>query len=119
MNTSNEPKNAPGLMVAVGTVWDNSKLCLEPQNPCYDFGWFSALQFAPLAPEVFADIKTTVFYNAFCPFILQLELSHNIVGRKPNWFMSTFDKFHFLSDFSILDIAPFFAFGFRAPSPLV
>ena len=52
-------------------------LRLEPQISCTDFGWFSALQLVSLATEVFVDIKTTIFYNAFCPLILRLELSHN------------------------------------------
>ena len=39
-----------------------------------DSGWFSAVQLVSLAPEVLVDIKTTIFYNAFCPLILRLEL---------------------------------------------
>ena len=35
---------------------------------------FSALQFVQPAPKVLAEIKTTIFYNAFCPLILQLKL---------------------------------------------
>ena len=31
---------------------------------------FSALQFVPPAPKVLAEIKTTIFYKAFCPLIL-------------------------------------------------
>ena len=30
---------------------------------------FSALQFVPSAPEVFAEIKTTIFHKAFCPIM--------------------------------------------------
>ena len=44
-------------------------------------GWLygSALQFLPPAPEVLAEIKTTIFCNAFCFLILRLELSHNAI----------------------------------------
>ena len=48
--------------------------CLKPQIPCHDSGWFSALQFVPVAQEVLADMKTTIFYNAFCSLSLRLEL---------------------------------------------
>ena len=51
-------------------------LCLELQIPCYDSGWFSAMQFVPHAPEVLGDIKTTIFCNAFCSLLLRLELLH-------------------------------------------
>ena len=47
-------------------------LCLEPRISSYDSGWFSALQFVLPAPEVLADIKATIFSNAFCPLILRL-----------------------------------------------
>ena len=40
-------------------------LWLDQRIPCYDPGWFSALQFVPPAPEVLAEIKAAIFYNAF------------------------------------------------------
>ena len=43
--------------------------------PCYDSGWFCALQLLPPAPEVLAEIKTTFFWTALCLLILRLELS--------------------------------------------
>ena len=56
-------------------------VCPGPRIPCYGFGWLyrSALQFVPAAPEVLAEMKATIFYNAFCRLILQLELSHNAI----------------------------------------
>ena len=40
---------------------------------------FSALKFVSPAREVLVEIKTTIFYEAFCSLILQLELSHNTI----------------------------------------
>ena len=42
-------------------------------------GFSSALQLVPPAPEILAEIKTTIFDNAFCLLILRLELSHNVI----------------------------------------
>ena len=44
-------------------------------------GWLydRALQFVPPAPEVLAEIKATIFDNAFCLLILRSELSHNAI----------------------------------------
>ena len=39
----------------------------------------SALRLVSLAPEVLAEIKTTIFYHAFCLLILPLELSHKAI----------------------------------------
>ena len=50
---------------------------LDPRIACNDSGWFSTLKFLLLAPELLAKIKTTIFFSAFCPLILRLELSHN------------------------------------------
>ena len=57
----------------------NSKWCIRTP----DFllwlwmAYCSALQFEPPVPETLAEIKATIFYNAFCLLILRLELSHN------------------------------------------
>ena len=40
---------------------------------------FSTLQFVQPTPKVSAEIKTTIFYMAFCPLILRLQLSHNAI----------------------------------------
>ena len=41
---------------------------------------FSVLLFVPPAPEVLAEIyKKKLFYSAFWPLILRLELSHNAI----------------------------------------
>ena len=40
---------------------------------------FSALQFVPSAPGVLAEIEATIFFNAFCPLILQQKLSRNAI----------------------------------------
>ena len=40
---------------------------------------YSALQFVPPAPEVLAEIRATIFYNAFGTHILRLEFSHNTI----------------------------------------
>ena len=42
----------------------------------------SALQFVPPAPEVLAEIETTIFDSAFCLHILRLEFSHNAILNK-------------------------------------
>ena len=71
-------KNRLGHALALAT--QNGLAC--PRIPCYGFEWLyccSALQFVPPAPEVLAEIKTTIFDNPVYPFILQLELSHNAI----------------------------------------
>ena len=51
-------------------------VCPDPRIPCYGSVWLycSALQFLRPAPEALADIKTTIFYNAFCLVFLPLGL---------------------------------------------
>ena len=70
VNTCNKEMHQVLWLLCIVAVWYNSKL--RSRMPCYDSGWFSALQFVLLAPEVLVDIKTTIFYNAFCSLILLL-----------------------------------------------
>ena len=67
-----------GHVVALAT---QNGLLRAPRIHCYGSEWLycSALRFVPPAPEVFAEIKTTIFYNAFCLLILRLELSPNAI----------------------------------------
>ena len=55
--------------------------CPGSRIPCYDSEWLyaGALHFAPPALEVLAEMKSTIFYNAFCLLILRLELSLNAI----------------------------------------
>ena len=48
----------------------------------YEWHYCSTLQLLSPTPEVLAEIKTTIFNNAFCPLILRLELSHNAIQIK-------------------------------------
>ena len=49
------------ILLLFGTIQN----CVYPRIPCYNFGWFSALQFVSSAPEMLAETKTLSFYIAF------------------------------------------------------
>ena len=68
------------LYAVVASATQNGLLG-TPRILCYGSGrlYSSALRFVLPAPEVLAEIKTTISYNAFCLFILRLELSHNAI----------------------------------------
>ena len=72
-----------GLVMFLALVTQN---CLrsDPRVLCDDSGWLLCFEFVPPAPEVQAEIKTTLFYNAFCPLILRLKLSHNAIKIRFN-----------------------------------
>ena len=61
-------QNRRGHAFALAT---QSCLCFNPGFFVMVLDGFSALQFVPPAPVVLAEIKATIFYNAFCPLILQ------------------------------------------------
>ena len=50
-----------------------TKSCLCPGSWIFVMALdgFGALQFVQPAPVVLAEIKATIFYNAFCPLILR------------------------------------------------
>ena len=66
-------------LLFIGTVWYNFKLCLDSQIPCYDSGWFGALQLVTPALEALAKTKNNNFLQCFFPLILRLQLSHNAI----------------------------------------
>ena len=40
---------------------------------------FSALQLVSPEPAVLAEIKMTILYKTYCPFIIRFEFSHNAI----------------------------------------
>ena len=78
VNICGKPKIAPDFMVAVYCYClVQLKIVFGPPVPCFDSGKFGALQFVLPAPEMLAEIKTTIFYVTFCLLIYRLALSRS------------------------------------------
>ena len=68
----------------------------DPQIPAMALNGYSVLLFVLAVLGVFAEIKRTT-YNAFCPLILRLKLSHNAIESKVYYDLLATALYYFLN----------------------